>query len=78
VTFSYQNYTTDTARKKSGRREFHHYQHYWKYQGMENTLVSYLAYVGDMITAYIITVTHYLWGIPMYGWFEFVLHMIWE
>jgi len=76
VILPYQNYVTETGRKKSGRREFHYCQHYWKYQGKENTLVSYLAYVGDTISAFIITVTHVLWSVPLYGWFEFVLHTL--
>jgi hypothetical protein len=60
VTLPYQNYITEYGvRKKSGRRKFYYCQHYWKYQGMESTLVSYLAYVGDTINAYITTVIIY-------------------
>ena len=74
----YQNYITGNGREKSGRREFHYCQYYWKYQGKENTLVSYFTYVGDTINAYIITVTQFLWSIPLCRWLEFIFHMLWD
>ena len=40
--------------------------------------VIYFTYVGDTINAYIITVTQFLWSIPLCRWFEFIFHMLWD